>query len=99
MPHCYWPQADVSTRLFTHHHGTGGIAQEFFNGLLHQTTIDLAIRLNHHLFDTLYHAVALHTSRAVLITADRRYFTKAEPIGHIVLPDDPGLTDDQHPDA
>lgn len=58
---------------------------------IHQTAIDLAIRLNHHLFDTLYHAVALHTPRAVLVTADRRYFTKARSIGHIVLLDDPTL--------
>ncbi len=59
---------------------------------IHQTALDLAIRLNHHLFDTIYHAVALHTPRAVLVTADRRYFNKAEPIGHIVLLGDPALT-------
>ena len=44
---------------------------------------DLAIRLNHHLFDTLYHAVALHTTGATLVTADRRYFDKARSVGHI----------------
>ena len=44
----------------------------------------LSIRLNHHLFDTLYHAVALH-SGALLITADEQYFRKAKDIGNITL--------------
>ena len=35
----------------------------------------LATELNHHLFDTLYHAVAIE-GRATLITADSRYLTK-----------------------
>ena len=50
---------------------------------VYATACDLAIRLHHHLFDTLYHAVALHTSEARLITADRRYFDKARSIGQI----------------
>lgn len=37
----------------------------------------LAIDLGHHLFDTLYHAVALE-SGACLVTADERYHRKAE---------------------
>lgn len=45
---------------------------------------DLSIRHNHHLFDTLYHAVALETG-ATLVTADDRYFAKASGEGHIVL--------------
>ena len=45
---------------------------------------DLSIRLNHHLFDTLYHAVALETG-ATLVTADDRYFAKASGEGHIVM--------------
>lgn len=50
--------------------------------------IDLACQLNHHLFDTLYHAVALSVPGAVLVTADRRYFAKAQHLGQIVwLPD------------
>ena len=49
------------------------------------TACDLAIRLNHHLFDTLYHAVALLTSEATLVTADRRYFDKAQSQGRILL--------------
>ena len=53
------------------------------NSRVYATACDLAIRLNHHLFDTLYHAVALHTPKARLITADRRYFDKARSIGQI----------------
>ncbi len=45
--------------------------------------IDLACQLNHHLFDTLYHAVALSMPNAVLVTADRRYFDKARHLGQI----------------
>jgi predicted nucleic acid-binding protein len=39
----------------------------------------LAIDLGHHLFDTLYHAVALE-SEACLVTADDRYHRKAEAL-------------------
>ncbi|PIV88305.1 MAG: PIN domain-containing protein [Hydrogenophilales bacterium CG17_big_fil_post_rev_8_21_14_2_50_63_12] len=49
------------------------------------TALDLAIRYQHHLFDTLYHAVALHTPGATLITADRRYYEKAKAEGQISL--------------
>jgi predicted nucleic acid-binding protein len=45
--------------------------------------IDLACQLKHHLFDTLYHAVALSVPNAVLVTADRRYFDKAKHLGQI----------------
>lgn len=51
---------------------------------VYATACDLALRLNHHLFDTLYHAVALHTPEATLVTADQRYFDKARAIGQIV---------------
>lgn len=37
----------------------------------------LAIELKQHLFDTYYHAVALETSDAILITADERYLRAA----------------------
>jgi predicted nucleic acid-binding protein len=43
----------------------------------------LAAQLNHHLFDTLYHALALERE-ALLISADRRYYNKAHKLGHIV---------------
>ena len=45
--------------------------------------IELARQLDHHLFDTLYHAVALSIPGAVLVTADRRYFVKAQQLGQI----------------
>jgi len=38
----------------------------------------------HHLFDTLYHGVALH-SDTLLITADEQYFRKAKDISNITL--------------
>jgi predicted nucleic acid-binding protein len=45
---------------------------------------DLAVTLNHHLFDTLYHAVALEKG-ATLVTADEVYFSKAKALGAIQL--------------
>lgn len=47
--------------------------------------IDLAIRLGHHLFDTLYHAVALQTPGGILVTADKVYYKKAKSLGQIQL--------------
>jgi predicted nucleic acid-binding protein len=44
---------------------------------------NLAIETEHHLFDTLYHAVALEHEDALLVTADDRYYTKAERYGTI----------------
>ncbi len=44
---------------------------------------DLSVSLNHHLFDTLYHAVALEEG-ATLVTADETYFAKAKALGAIV---------------
>lgn len=46
---------------------------------------DLAVRLDHHLFDTLYHAIALSLPDAELITADEAYFRKARKHGHVRL--------------
>ena len=43
---------------------------------------DIAIQYNHHLFDTLYHAVALEEG-ATLVTADEAYFAKAAGLGNI----------------
>ncbi len=45
---------------------------------------ELTIGLQHHLFDTLYHAVALETG-ATLVTADQFYFGKASGLGNIQL--------------
>jgi predicted nucleic acid-binding protein len=44
---------------------------------------EMAIDLKQHLFDTLYHAVALEAPGAVLITADERYFRAARAAGGI----------------
>ncbi|MFA5372488.1 MAG: type II toxin-antitoxin system VapC family toxin [Sideroxydans sp.] len=49
---------------------------------------ELAASLNHHLFDTLYHAVALHEPDALLVTADVRYYNKAGKAGRITLLED-----------
>lgn len=45
----------------------------------------LAIETDHHLSDTLYHAVALEHDGAVLVTADDRYYLKAERHGTIAI--------------
>jgi predicted nucleic acid-binding protein len=43
----------------------------------------VAHHLNHHLFDTLYHAVALEYG-LTLVTADDTYFRKSRKLGQIV---------------
>ncbi len=43
---------------------------------------EMSATLNHHLFDTLYHAVALEVG-ATLVTADEHYFEKAKDLGHM----------------
>ncbi len=55
----------------------------------YRQAIALARRLDHHLFDTLYHAVAL-VEDIPFITADRRYFKKAKRLGNIVMLDSMG---------
>ena len=45
----------------------------------------LAVSLDQHLFDTLYHAVALVSPDCTLVTADERYYDKALKEGSIVL--------------
>jgi predicted nucleic acid-binding protein len=44
----------------------------------------LAIDTGQHLFDTLYHAVALETEDAVLVTADDRYYKRALRFGRLL---------------
>ena len=46
--------------------------------------VDLSMKLEHHLFDTLYHALALDVPGTVLVTADERYYRKAKRTGRIV---------------
>ncbi|MEX2569759.1 MAG: type II toxin-antitoxin system VapC family toxin [Gemmatimonadota bacterium] len=50
---------------------------------VYQTAVRLAVDLDQHLFDTLYHAVALDQSDAVLVTADDRYYRAAHHVGRI----------------
>ncbi len=52
---------------------------------VYATALALAIRYQHHVFDTLYHAVALHTPGATLITADQRYYEKVRAEGRVTL--------------
>ena len=51
---------------------------------IYTTAIDLSMRLRHHVFDTLYHATALHHEGATLVTADETYYGKAHPEGSII---------------
>jgi predicted nucleic acid-binding protein len=46
--------------------------------------VDLAVRLRHHVFDTLYHAVATVIPGAMLVTADDTYYRKARREGGVV---------------
>jgi len=46
--------------------------------------IELSVKTNHHLFDTIYHAVAFEYG-IDLITADEHYYRKARAFGSIVL--------------
>ncbi|MCK4841806.1 MAG: type II toxin-antitoxin system VapC family toxin [Methylococcales bacterium] len=50
----------------------------------YQLASRIASKSNHHLFDTLYHAVALN-QQASLITADKKYYHKAKELGNIYL--------------
>jgi predicted nucleic acid-binding protein len=52
---------------------------------MYSVAVELAVSLPHHLFDTLYHAVALSDPEAVLVTADEAYFRKARERGRIGL--------------
>jgi len=46
---------------------------------------ELAITTGQHVFDTLYHAVALTSPDCTLITADERYYDNAHKEGSIML--------------
>jgi predicted nucleic acid-binding protein len=46
---------------------------------------NLAIETKHHLFDTLYHAVALEHGDAMLVTSDGRYHARAVRYGKIAV--------------
>ena len=46
--------------------------------------MELSANLQHHLFDTLYHATSLLTDSATFVTADERYYVKAQGHGSIM---------------
>lgn len=46
--------------------------------------VQLSTQLDHHLFDTIYHAAALTHPSAILITADEKYRSKAASHGRIL---------------
>lgn len=52
---------------------------------VYRCAIRLSIELQHHLFDTLYHSVALQTPGAQFVTADEAYYRKARDKGQIQL--------------
>lgn len=51
---------------------------------IYTRAVQLSSALGHHLFDTLYHATALHSGQARLVTADGRYERKAAHLGGIL---------------
>jgi predicted nucleic acid-binding protein len=55
---------------------------------------ELSSSLGQHLFDTLYHAVALHFDGTTLVTADERYYRKGASLGSIALLSDLTLLPD-----
>lgn len=57
------------------------------NPKAYRRAISLSQQLNHHLFDTFYHAAALEAN-IPFVTADRQYFRKAKNLGHIVMLDE-----------
>ena len=54
---------------------------------VYHLAIELSVALDHHLFDTFYHALALDAG-VTLVTADARYYRKARDLGAIVLLED-----------
>lgn len=51
---------------------------------IYHIACDLSEKFNHHLFDTLYHAVALFHGNSRFITADEKYYKKAYKEGNIL---------------
>ena len=52
---------------------------------VYQRACELAIALRQHVFDTLYHAVALSRPEGVLVTADEQYYHRAVGAGQVTL--------------
>lgn len=59
---------------------------------VYERAIDLSSTLRHHLFDTLYHAVALVSPETTFVTADVAYYRRAAPLGSIRLLKDMALS-------
>ncbi len=55
------------------------------NPACYTTAMELSKILNHHLFDTLYHATALFEEGATLVTAEQKYFEKSHHLKKITL--------------
>ncbi len=51
---------------------------------IYNTACKLSHRYQHHLFDTLYHAVAINNPHTQLITADEKYYRKSFKEGAII---------------
>lgn len=51
---------------------------------IHELAGELARQYQHHLFDTLYHAVAIETD-SLLVTTDEKYWQKGKAHGYIEL--------------
>lgn len=52
---------------------------------IYSRAVRLATHSGQHLFDTLYHAVALSSEEGVFVTADKRYYNRMASHGHISL--------------
>jgi predicted nucleic acid-binding protein len=52
---------------------------------VYQRACELAVALRQHVFDTLYHAVALSRPDGVLLTADEQYYRRAVGTGQVTL--------------
>ncbi len=61
---------------------------------IYDIACELSERYKHHLFDTLYHAVALSETNTRLITADEQYYRKTVKMGSIIRLADFSLFDD-----
>lgn len=53
------------------------------DALIYSRAMHLSRDLGQHLFDTLYHALALESEGAVLVTAEQKYLKQAEAVGRI----------------
>ena len=52
---------------------------------VYQRACELAVALRQHVFDTLYHAVALSRPDGMLLTADEQYYRRAVGTGRVTL--------------